>query len=301
MQNFSPAILALVLCLLAGSWSLAQEKEPPVDGEVRPAGATLVDPVSLLPVKTARTGPLTMDLDPVSHFPPGGPPYSLFSPFEVSVRPFLAAVEGSGPLSNVLDGGVGVDFSVRSFLFNDRHTAAWYGDVGLGYQYNRGSDPSQSVIIREGTTNVSRFGSIVPLDSTTSLGVRELHRTTVRLAFGREFYFESRWPERMYYAWGGDVGGIWGQASIKTDVNDRDIPDIQANDTILYNPTDGHSSGVTKGFFLGTSFNMVFPRHTHDFTVGTRFEWQREYFNHLVTNNDGTGQLKFMLEFGWRY
>lgn len=292
-MNRSRTFAAIFLSLVASA-ALAQPPETPVH-------APNNEPTTLLPQQATPTGPRTMNLDPVTLFPPGGPPYSLFSPFEVYARPFGAVVEGTGALSEVLSGGVGADFGVRSFLYNAEHTAAWYGDVGMGYQYNRGSDPDRSVIVREGLTNVSRLGTIIQLDSTTSLGIRELHRTTARIAFGREFYWQSRWMDSVHYSWGGDVGGVWGQASIKTNVNSQVIPDIQPTDVVLYTPNDGHSSGVTKGFFLGTNFNVIVPRHTHDFIVGTRFEWQREYFSHLVNNNDGTGQLKFILEFGWRY
>lgn len=245
------------------------------------------------------SGPVTMQLDPITKFPPGGPPYSLFSPFEFYLRPFGAVVEGTGPLSKVLAGGAGVDGGVRSFLYNDNRSAAWYGDIGLGYQYNRGDDPSNSVIVRNETITVTRNGIPTQVASTVSLGVRELHRTAARIAFGREYYWHSTWFDCLYYSAGGDVGGIWGQASIKTDVNNR--TNLQPGDVPLYNPNDFHSSEVMQGFFLGTSFNMIIPQRTHDFIIGTRFEWQRDYFNKLVDNNDGTGQLKFMLEVGWRY
>jgi hypothetical protein len=242
-----------------------------------------------------------MQLDSRTGFPPGGPPYSLFSPFELYARPFGAVVEGSGPLSKVLAGGAGADFGIRSFLYNENHSASWYGDLGLGYQYNRGDDPSQSVIVRTGKITVIRLGSPIQLDAVTSLGVRELSRTEARIAFGREYYWHSDWLNCMYYSLGGDVGGVWGQASIKTDVNKRVITGSQNGDVVAYNPNDNHSSEVTQGFFVGTSFNLIFPQQTHDFIVGTRVEWQREYFNHLVDNNNGTGQLKLMLELGWRY
>lgn len=289
---------AVCLSLVLSGACLAQTTAPATSA---PESASAKAPTTFLPDQATRPGPITMDLDPVTGFPPGGPPYSLFSPFEVYVRPFAAVVEGNGALSKVLNGGAGADVGVHSFYYNDDHSAAWYGGLGLGYQYNRGSDPSENVIVRVGQTTVTRFGSPVQLDSTTSLGVRELHRTTARIDFGREYYWNSKWIECLRYSWGADVGGVWGSASIKTDVNNRVIPDLQANDVIAYNPQDGHSSQVTKGFFLGTSFNMIFPHHTYDFVVGTRLEWQREYFNQLVDNNDGSGQLKLMLGFGWRY
>lgn len=293
MKYLSHCILSLGLSLLASGWCVGQSEGSSVE-KAKPVE-------TFLPEQATSSGPVTIQLDPNTHFPPGGPPYSLFSPFEVYVRPFAAIVEGRGNLSGAINGGVGTDLGARSFLYNDNRSAAWYGDLGFGYQYNRGGDPSENVIVRTGQTTVLRFGSPVQLDSTTSLGLRELHRTTARMAFGREYYWHSRWVDCLCYSWGADVGGVWGQASIKTEVNNRDIPTLQANDVIAYNSKDFHTSGVTKGFFLGTSFNMIFPHRTHDFIVGTRLEWQREYFNHLVDDTDGTGQIKLMLEVGWRY
>ncbi|HMO34542.1 MAG TPA: hypothetical protein PKA06_00730, partial [Gemmatales bacterium] len=162
-------------------------------------------------------------------------------------------------------------------------------------------DADRNIIVREGTTIVNRFGTAVRLDSTTLLGVTALHRVDARLALGREYYFESTWFEGLRYSIGGDIGGIWGQATVKTQVNDRDIPDLQPTDVIGYNASDGHSSAITKGFFLGTSWNVLIPKRTHDFIIGTRFEWQQEYFNRLVDNTEGASQIKLMLEIGWRY
>jgi len=293
--------LAIVLAACSAVSSYAQTPAPPTAKEPTAESTApttfLSDPLAApLP-----TGPVTMQLDPRTKFPPGGPPYSLLSPFELYARPFGAVVEGNGALSHVLSGGVGADFGLRSFLYNENHSAAWYGDLGLGYQYNRGSDPSQSVIVRNEPITVLRLGTPIQLDAVTSLGVRELSRTEARIAFGREYYWHSQWVDCLYYSLGGDVGGVWGNATIKTDVNNRVITGSQAGDVVAYNPKDNHSSEVTQGFFVGTSLNFIFPQRTHDFIIGTRFEWQREYFNKLVDNNDGTGQLKFMLELGWRY
>jgi hypothetical protein len=249
--------------------------------------------------QTLANGPKTMQLDPHTHFPPGGPPYSLFSPFEFYARPFVGLNTGRGQLADVLTPGVGADFGVRSLLYNEGETAAWYGDLGLGYQYNNSHDSDKNIIVRDGPITVTRLGSPIQLDAVTSLGVVSLHRIDARFAFGREFYFQL--TDCISYSLGGDVGGTWGQASIKTVVNNRNITGSQTGDVISYDPKDGHSSQVTKGYFLGTNANLVFHRRTHDFVIGSRFEWQQQYFNRLVDDNDGASQIKLMLEIGWRY
>ncbi len=298
MRHFNRMNFAWLCLIVCPAWCLAQQDaKPEVKADTKPA-----TPSTFIPEQndTLNNGPRTMRLDPNTHFPPGGPPYSLFSPFEFYARPNVAMTIGRGPLSGVLNAGVGSDLGVRSLLYNEGHNAAWYGDLGFGYLYNASKDATRNLIVRDGVTTVTRLGSPIQLDSVTSLGVMALHRVEARMAFGREYYFASNWIEGMQYSLGGDIGGVWGQASIKTRVNDRDITGLQAGDVIAYNPADGHSSAVTKGFFLGSSFNVMIPRRTHDFVIGTRVEWQQEWFK-LVDNNDGASQLKLMLEVGWRY
>lgn len=291
MRHFKRICLAWLCLVICPAWCLAQTEAKP----------TSPSTLATQQQEVQHTGPQTMRLDPDTLFPPGGPPYSLFSPFEFYARPNVALSTGRGPLAGILDAGVGSDFGIRSLLYNDDHNAAWYGDLGVGYLYNNSKDASRNIIVRDGTTTVTRFGTPQRLDSVTSLGVIALHRVDARMALGREYYFESNWLDGMRYSIGGDIGGVWGEATVKTQVNDRNIPGLQAGDVIAYNPGEGHSSGVTKGFFLGSSFNVLIPRRTHDFVIGTRVEWQQEYFNKLVDNNDGASQLKLMLEIGWRY
>jgi hypothetical protein len=302
VRHFNRTLLAGLCIVLATACCLAQEASKT---DVPKADAAKPDaPSTFIPEHndTLNTGgPRTMRLDPCTLFPPGGPPYSLFSPFEFYARPNAAISTGSGPLSSVLRTGVGADFGIRSFLYNDAHNAAWYGDLGFGYLYNSSKDASANLIVREGLTTITRFGSAVQLESITSLGLVALHRVDARLAFGREYYFESSWMEGLRYSIGGDIGGIWGQATIKTRVNDRDITGLQDGDIIAYNSADGHTSAVTKGFFFGTSWNVIIPQRTYDFSIGTRIEYQQEYFNKLVNDNDGASQIKLMLEVGWRY
>lgn len=289
-------LLSLSLCLVLMSQGAVCADTPET-----PAGSDT--PKTFLPEasQTLNSGPKTMHLDPSTNFPPGGPPYSLFSPFEFYARPFVGFNTGRGQLSDVLDPGIGADFGVRSLLYNEEKSAAWYGDVGIGYQYNNSHDSSQNIIVRDGPVTVSRLGSTIQLDAVTSLGVVALHRVNARFALGREYYFQLPWLDGVCYSLGADVGGTWGEATIKTVVNDRNITGSQAGDVIAYNAKDGHSSQVAKGYFVGTNFNIIFPRRTHDFIIGSRFEWQQEYFGRLVDNNDGASQIKLMLEAGWRY
>jgi hypothetical protein len=257
--------------------------------------ATMVAPPGVM----SADGPITMQLDPRTSFPPSGPPISLFSPFEFYSRTGAALTTGRGGFADVLRTGVGVDTGVRSFLINDSHTGAWYGDLGLGYLYNDSRDNGQG-FIRTEPAQVTRLGQVVPLVSETTLGLRELHRTNVRLAFGGERYFQSNRWENVKYSIGGDVGGVWGNTTAKTTLINRNIMGEQQGDVPIDNPRDLHSSDVNKGFFFGCNFNAIFPHKDYDFIMGTRIEWERDYYR-IIDNDPGSSELKLYLEFGWRF
>lgn len=293
------AILVSVLST-AACWAQGTESKPAA-APATSKPATFVPEQNDIVTGSTALRVKTMELDPQTGFPPGGPPYSLESPMEFYARPFAALNTGHGPLSDVLRPGIGTDVGVRSFLFNEERSAAWYGDLGVGYQYNDSHDSGNSIIVRTGTTTVSRLGSPVQLDSVTSIGISSLQRIQARLGLGREVYFRTNWFNGMCCAVGGDFGGVYGQATAKTIVNDRNITGLQPTDEVIANRDDFHTSQVTQGFYLGTSFNLIFPRRTYDFSIGSRFEWQQDYFNHLVPNNDGASQIKLMLELGWRF
>jgi hypothetical protein len=289
-------VLGLIAALLGGlaERGYAQgggpEKIPPPAAQ----GETFL-PAHVLspPGVMGADGPVTMQLDPQTKFPPGGPPESLFSPFEFFARTGAALNTGRGPLSDVLRTGVGVEAGVRSFHFNESRSAAWYGDLGIGYLYNDSSDSTVGL-------PAFRLGQTLLLPSITTLGLRELHRTNARLALGREFYFHSRFVEGLSFSLGGDIGGVWGRTTIKTIVLDREIPDEEPGDNVLGGPKDNHSGDVNKGFFFGGNLNMIMAKCRYDFIVGTRIEWERDYFK-VVNNDSGSSQLKLYLEVGWRY
>ncbi len=290
-----PLFLALVLTGI----SRAQEpaSAPPAENiQTSPQPVTFL-PSNVLspPGVKGPDGPVTMKLDPCTGFPPEGPPISLFSPFEFYSRTGVALNTGRGPLAGDLRVGIGVEGGVRSFLYNESRTAAWYGDLGVTYLYN-GAESSSTGLPRTGVSLVTRAGQTLALNSVSFLGVHQLHRTNARFALGREFYIDSRWVEGLRFVLGGDFGGVWGNASVKTSL----ISDLEATDQVLDNPRDSHSSDVIKGFFLGTNFNLILPRQHYDFILGTRLDWERHYFS-LFDNDDGASQLKLYLELGWRF
>jgi hypothetical protein len=310
---------SLILCLVLESGVLAQGEAtqvPPVPPSPRadqkaavppeaspaptPGPVTYLPPGAGVPATTFNQGPVTMRLDPCTGFPPEGPPISLFSPWELYVRSGAALSTGRGPLSDVLRTGVGIDSGLRSFLFDLDHSASWYGDLGLSYLYNEPENASVNLITDTGQVGVNRLGQVIGLDAVTQLGIRELHRASARLTFGREYYFNSFFFDGWKYSLGGDFGGVWGWAHVKTQINTQTITGSQPGDVVQNDPRFNHRGDQIKGFFFGTSFNMILPRNNYDFIVGSRLEWERHYFK-LADNDDGSSQLKLLLELGWRF
>ena len=175
----------------------------------------------------AFRSPMTLNLDQTG-FPPPGPPYSLFSPFEIFVRGGAGFVIGDGPIDRALRTGKAIEGGVRSFSFNADQTAAWTSELGIDYIYND-VQTSEPLLARAAYVNVTRFGQSLPLPGVSQYAFRELHRTNARLALGREWYFAG--PNGIRYNFGMDIGGRLGQASVKLFTVTRTIEGAQSFDT----------------------------------------------------------------------
>jgi len=97
-------ISLLGLLLVEAPECLGQNPQPQ-QPEPIPAPAP-VPPITFLPATMVAPpgvmgadGPITMQLDPCTNFPPSGPPISLFSPFEFFARTGAALNTGRGGLS----------------------------------------------------------------------------------------------------------------------------------------------------------------------------------------------------------
>lgn len=242
--------------------------------------------------------PMTMELDE-NGFPPPGPPYSLFSPFEVYARLGPSFVLGSSDIDRVLRSGVSLTGGARSFLFNTNATAAWTSDLGLEYIYND-AQSLETILTTTGKVTVTRFGQPVTLPMTAGFGLRELHRTSAKLALGREWYFGGEEWGGVRLNFGLDGGGKYGHVSAKLNTNSRVIEGLQQFDTVP-NFDDGHISAVNKGVFVGVNVGVLCPMNGYDLTFGARFEWGQDWFRRIADHAHGTDQIQTVFSFGARF
>lgn len=282
--------MCLVSLLVAAIPASAQEES---------ASAPLATSVGQgFPMATTPDRPLTLILDEHG-FPPPGPPMSLFSPFEVFARTGGSFSTESGQLDKGLRTiGVGVEGGVRSFLYNADHSAAWTAEVGLEYLYNnvRGGDV---FLTRGGYLTVFRFQQPTPLLSVSEYTFRQLHRTSARLALGREWYFYGDDEGGWRGSFGVDAGGRWGRAQVKMVAVRREIEGLQFFD-IIPGLRDGTTGDVLKGVFIAGHSNWLIPRNGYDVVFGGRVEWGKDFFV-IADRDDGVAQLKLMLTLGVRF
>ncbi len=251
-------------------------------------------PMSEEPWPTYRK-PMTLAVDETG-FPPPGPPYSLFSPFEIFVRGGPSFVTGTGALDRAMRTGKTIEGGVRSFSFNADQTAAWTSEVGIDYTYNN-IHTSEPLLARAAFVGVTRFGGLEELPGLSQYAFREMHRTNARLALGREWYFAG--PNGLRYNFGLDVGGRIGQTSVKLFTVSRVIEGALVFDTFP-DFEDGHTSGLNKGVFIGVNTGLLLPCHGFDITLGSRFEWGQEWFS-ITSVDDSVAQIKLLISVGLRF
>lgn len=271
-----------------------QAEEPPLP----PATTSVVRELTT----TVPPLPLTMPVNERGE-PLEGPPMTLFMPFEVYARVGASPVLNTGPLSEALRAGVGVQGGVRSFAFNRNRTAAWTASVGADYLYNNVDSgvPLKTIV---GATTVTRsfFGQTqtLQLETVSTYAFRELHRTSGEIAIGREWYFGGATPESWSGYLGVDVGGRLGNVSVKQVTFSRTIEGAEEDDQFPANFQDHHQSDTLKGVLVGVGGGFMVPRSRFDWSIGTRVEWSQDWFR-VADGDDGVRQLRLMLSLGVRF
>jgi hypothetical protein len=186
----------------------------------------------------------------------------LYCPFQVYVRTGPAIITGTGLLDAVLETGYAVEAGVKTFLYDDDHrTAAWTASLGIDYLYNNADLPAPVIKDRAVTT------------------VRELHRTYVHIAGGREWYWET--PRGWDLFAGIDAGGRLGSAHAKFN-------------------TEPHKTDAAQAIFIGLDAGVLIPRCGYDLLFGGRFEWSHDWVELIEFDNE-LDQMKFLLTAGIRY
>lgn len=127
-----------------------------------------------------------------------------------------------------LQTGWQVGMGGRTLFFNRPGDAAWVVDLGLTYQYNRGTLDPVGLFIRQPPAQNQFTGQVVPRpDLFQSTRIRGLHRTAVNVAIGRDWWLwgagNPGFEQGPNLRWGVDLGGRYGTAHVDL------VPNSQEN------------------------------------------------------------------------
>lgn len=230
---------------------------------------------------------------------PGGclPQGSVVSPWGGCDNGCCGPIGGHGPIGHELYGRAGLNVPIgggflddrvqlgwtfggggRTLLFNVDRDAAWTWDMGLFYTYNNG---------RADNTGFDLFGETV--------SVRALHRTHVRMTFGREWWLLQ--PAQMgvlgggNWRLGGDFGGFLGSSHV--DLN------------VLNDPNDPNGyrrrHDVIGGSIVG--LHLIGERHFDGWNMmfGVRAEWLYNRLDLLPGSDGDFHDVNFLLTGGIRF
>ncbi len=185
-----------------------------------------------------------------------------FVPIELFARAGPAFVVGDSPLESALETGIAVEGGAKGFCYVGE-SGAWTGELGIGHVYNNSDDPTPLLIRNE----------LHPL--------RELNRTMVHAAAGREWYFHDPNVEGRLYFTGISVGGRVGAAEAR----------------FLNGP---RVSDIPKGLFIGLDAGALIPFCGYDLVVNARTEWSHDWLDFAEIEEE-IDQIKVLLSVGIRY
>ena len=182
----------------------------------------------------------------------------------------------------------------RSLFYNRAGDAAWAIDLGLSYQYNRGTvGDFINLDIRQPSTLNGLTGTRTERpDVLTTSRIRALHRTAVNFAIGRDWWAwgpgapgtEAGWNIRS----GVFVGGRWGTAHVDV------LPDA---DPKQY----ARRQKVFEGVFGGIHFNAEVPFGSWIWCAGLRAQYGYDFMNIVPPIRGDVQYLDLLVTTGWRF
>ncbi len=310
--------LALLLTLVGLPAARGEDSPPPFSAEKSPSAA-VGDTAPIAPGTTAG-GPAPAPY-PAEILPPPTalPPPSLSSwithtrpdccyPFgghgpintELYIRNGPSIPAAGGILHHILDPGWDFQAGGRSLFFNPSVDAAWTVDLSINYIYNHGdSSPTVPVILPTQTS----FASLADFRiMTIQAHLRELDRTFVNSAVGREWYLNapanaSGWKWRA----GLDVGGRLGTAkALFAETVSQPVTILGAG---TFGSTRSHFTDTIYGLSISLHTDLEVPCGCCTFLAGFRAEWDYTWMDILkdVGNNSDLQDVNLLFTLGVRF
>ncbi len=291
----------------AGSEPFGQQWPPPTSlfpskaGGVRLAAATEQPPAMLPPtaVDTLTGVPPVPAAVPgavyspwVGDNPAGGccGPVGANGPvtYEGYFRTGVSLLSGGGAMTSVAKTfGWNVQGGSRSLFFNPTGDAAWVLDLGIGYTANAGRGAERPINI---LTNSVKFGGG---DGVFPAGVREVRRTSLNFAIGRDYFLNGPGvvgsePGYGNFRTGWDVGGRWGTSSVGFEP---------------FGDPDGYRrrQSIFHGLYLAGNATWEKPMGSWTFYLGGRVEWGYYWANMLPPNDGDFREVNILLMTGVRF
>jgi hypothetical protein len=203
--------------------------------------------------------------------------------YEVYVRNGFSFPLGGNPFGARLNTGWDVDAGARTLFFNPELDAAWTVDLSVSNVHNGSNDFTTMYTLTNVKGGPNGGGAVVPA---VSVAVRDLNRTYVNVAVGREWY-------------------LWGSADCgKPDVNWRvgfDVGGRYGTEKLEVTNFD-HFTDVIAGTFGSIHTDLEIPCGCCIFQAGIRAEYGYTWGDILQRQTDGDVQeINLLFTLGARF
>jgi len=188
---------------------------------------------------------------------------------------------GGGILHHIMETGWDVRGGGRSLFFNPAVDAAWTVDLSLSYIFNHARpNPKVPIVTSTGSTIPGQpAGPGVTIQAT----LRDLNRTFVNGAFGREWYLNAPanaagWKWRAGFDLGGGIGsGLLNFVDLR------------------------HKTDTIYDVVISLHSDIEVPYGCCTFTYGFRAEWDYTWTDLIQRNNGQLQDVNLLLAFGVRF
>jgi hypothetical protein len=204
--------------------------------------------------------------------------------YELYLRSGFAIPAEGKIFGHVLETGWLIEGGGRSLFFNPAMDAAWNIDLGVGNIFNRSQRSDIKFPLNILVPRVQGQQVTPTLVNGFRASIRQLNRTYVDTAFGREWYL-TKAEDGCWWKWraGADVGGRLG--SVKAEFNETT-----------------HRTDIYTAIVVGLHTDWELPYGCCTFLAGFRAEWGYTWMDVLQHQNDGDLQdVNLLFTFGVRF